>query len=608
MAISARELRHWILGGGDDRRRTQDSPIMPDVWIAYGEDWPRPVDLLLTPHAESDAVKLAEAVRAQLGLELDETAHRFAYNRAYIAIEVDLYELIQRLLPLSVWWEREIAPVLAQLRDARRFEDVASEAAAHLARKARDQGRHALREDEIGGGAVWLIGLVGRIATEEVLAAPDDDYVAIAHLGLEIIAGAREPELAAGPPPLWAINRNRTVQPTVNRSRITVKADAATRLFELSCRDLRWAVIDSGIDATHPAFRRRDAPPGDDSPAAVAARSRIYETYDFTRLRGLFARRPGDNRLRTPEERQRSELQEWLESGRSIDWALFEQHLRVDYADADAIPVHEHGTHVAGVLAGEWLKDEERESGSGIVLEHDIAGVCPDLGLLDLRVMNADGIGDEFALLAALQYVRWRNLNSTVPVIHGVNLSLSLAHDAGAYACGRTPVCEECERLLGNAIVVVAAAGNLGEARFTAADGIGETTGARLGSITDPGNAAGVITVGATHRDQPHIYGVSFFSSRGPTSDGRRKPDLVAPGEKITAPVPNRGLKTLDGTSQAAPHVSGSAALLMARHPELIGDPARVKAVLCASATDLGRESYFQGAGLVDALRAIQAV
>jgi serine protease AprX len=117
-----------------------------------------------------------------------------------------------------------------------------------------------------------------------------------------------------------------------------------------------------------------------------------------------------------------------------------------------------------------------------------------------------------------------------------------------------------------------------------------------------------VITVGATHRTQPHNYGVSYFSSRGPTGDGRSKPDLVAPGEKITAPVPNGEFRALDGTSMAAPHVSGAAALLMARHPELIGQPGRIKEVLCATATDLGRDRLFQGAGVVDSLRAIQAV
>ena len=64
----------------------------------------------------------------------------------------------------------------------------------------------------------------------------------------------------------------------------------------------------------------------------------------------------------------------------------------------------------------------------------------------------------------------------------------------------------------------------------------------------------------------------------------------------------------MDGTSMAAPHVSGVAALLLARHPELMGHPDRVKDILRRSATDLGREPSFQGCGLVDALRALQAV
>ena len=127
-------------------------------------------------------------------------------------------------------------------------------------------------------------------------------------------------------------------------------------------------------------------------------------------------------------------------------------------------------------------------------------------------------------------------------------------------------------------------------------------------SITDPGNADSVITVGATHRLEPHSYGVSYFSSRGPTGDGRVKPDLVAPGEKIFAPTLEGSAVRLDGTSMAAPHVSGAAAMLMARHVELAGRPQRIKEILCSTATDLGRERYFQGKGLVDVLRAMQSV
>ena len=117
-----------------------------------------------------------------------------------------------------------------------------------------------------------------------------------------------------------------------------------------------------------------------------------------------------------------------------------------------------------------------------------------------------------------------------------------------------------------------------------------------------------MITVGATHRINPHQFGVSYFSSRGPTGDGRRKPDLVAPGEKIDGPLPDGGAGTGDGTSLAAPHVSGAAAMLMARYNEMIGRPAKIKQILCSTATDLGREPYFQGAGMLDILRALQSI
>jgi subtilisin family serine protease len=127
-------------------------------------------------------------------------------------------------------------------------------------------------------------------------------------------------------------------------------------------------------------------------------------------------------------------------------------------------------------------------------------------------------------------------------------------------------------------------------------------------SITDPGNADSVITVGATHRFWPHTYGVSFFSSRGPTGDGRLKPDIVAPGERIESCLPANEWGELDGTSMAAPHVSGAAAMLMARYSELIGQPRQIKRILCDTATDLGRERSFQGYGMVDILRAFQKI
>jgi subtilisin family serine protease len=126
--------------------------------------------------------------------------------------------------------------------------------------------------------------------------------------------------------------------------------------------------------------------------------------------------------------------------------------------------------------------------------------------------------------------------------------------------------------------------------------------------ITDPGNATEVITVGATHRFQPDRYGASFFSSKGPTADGRLKPDLLAPGEGISSAVGRDGFGAMDGTSQAAPHVSGAAALLLGRNSELEGSPERVKEILLSNATDLGRDRNFQGSGLLDVFRSLQAL
>jgi subtilisin family serine protease len=264
------------------------------------------------------------------------------------------------------------------------------------------------------------------------------------------------------------------------------------------------------------------------------------------------------------------------------------------------LPEDAHGTHVAGILAADWPDAPKHTS-----LEVPLTGICPGIELYDMRVLGEGA--DEFTIIAALQFIRHLNAHKDLMVIHGVNLSMAVQHDVANFACGRTPVCEECERVVASGVVVVAAAGNRGFNKLQTPD-LGATGDYRYISITDPGNAESVITVGSTHRNMPHTYGVSYFSSRGPTGDGRTKPDLVAPGERIDSCSIGGDYETMDGTSMAAPHVSGAAALLMARHRELIGQPQRVKQILCRSATDLGREPRFQGAGMLDILRALQAV
>jgi len=422
-----------------------------------------------------------------------------------------------------------------------------------------------------------------------------------------------------------SVSLNRTAMTTLRHSRVAVKADSAAKVFTVGSGDLYWAVIDSGVDARHPAFRTRDArgvpakEPFRDDQGNPANNTRIGASYDFTLIRYLLSTDPGVKppealraKLAALDDRRKKEpalrdtyrlLRRSLQSGREVDWSLLVPFIQVSYDGDYKAPAHEHGTHVAGIIAADWrMDDPDPPPGEG-----DLQGICPDINLYDLRVLDDKGEGDEFNVIAALQFLRYLKARKDYMAFHGANLSLSIRHDVANYACGRTPVCEECERLVGSGIVVVAAAGNDGYQQFLTSKGKSLDTFRSI-SITDPGNAEGVITVGSTHRLMPHTYGVSYFSSRGPTGDGRAKPDLVAPGEKIDAPAPNGSILTLDGTSMAAPHVSGAAALLIARHRELAGQPARIKQILCKTATDLGRERYFQGAGMVDILRAIQSV
>jgi subtilisin family serine protease len=299
-------------------------------------------------------------------------------------------------------------------------------------------------------------------------------------------------------------------------------------------------------------------------------------------------------------------LAEGAKAGRAVNWELVKPFIELEHSADEQLP-SSHGTHVAGIIgasADAVSRDAERR---GQEPHADAAdGMCPDIKLYDVRVLGRTVRETEFAIIAALQYLRHINELYSFVTVHGANLSLSIPHDVRNYACGRTPICNECERLVNSGVVVVAAAGNRGYQNFETKEGVYESYAAF--SVTDPGNADGVITVGATHRYWPHTYGVSFFSSRGPTGDGRLKPDLVAPGEKIRATVPGGEWGDLDGTSMAAPHVSGAAAMLMARYSELIGQPRKIKDILTRSATDLGRERTFQGHGMLDVLRAFQSI
>ena len=234
-----------------------------------------------------------------------------------------------------------------------------------------------------------------------------------------------------------------------------------------------------------------------------------------------------------------------------------------------------------------------------------MCGIAPRAKLVGYNVLDNNVSGEDSWIIKALDHIFETNERAGGIVIHGVNLSLGGEFDVEAFNCGHTPLCVELRRLWRQGVVVVLAAGNEGFASLSTADG--DNIQANMGmSLGDPTNLDDAIVVGSVHKDKPHTYGTSFFSSRGPTADGRMKPDCVAPGERIFS-VRNDAKNgssfeqlytEMSGTSMAAPHVSGLIAAFLSKRKEFIGRPDDVKSILLKNCTDLGRQQNMQGAGM----------
>ncbi|MFC7532500.1 S8 family serine peptidase [Actinoplanes sp. GCM10030250] len=234
-----------------------------------------------------------------------------------------------------------------------------------------------------------------------------------------------------------------------------------------------------------------------------------------------------------------------------------------------------HGTAVASILAG-----------SGAASDGRYRGVAPGARLVSAKV--GDWEVTESAVIAAMEW--------TAGTEHAkvVNMSLGFPKTAGSDPL-ETAVDEMTERY---GTLFVVAAGNDGN------NGNDPNNGDDY-LIGSPADAAAALSVGAVDRNDQ----LAAFSSRGPGRDGDSvKPEITGPGVDIThALSSDAGSGPYghgSGTSFAAPHVAGGAAILAQRHPDWT--PAQLKAALMGSARPAeGLSAYAQGAGRVDVARAV---
>ncbi len=247
-----------------------------------------------------------------------------------------------------------------------------------------------------------------------------------------------------------------------------------------------------------------------------------------------------------------------------------------------------HGTHVAGILAGNG------KSSTGPQYTMTFKGIAPNANIIDLEVLDENGVTTDSAVIKAIHRALDLQAEYNIRVL---NLSLGRPVQESSQL---DPLCLAVKAAWNAGIVVVVAAGNLGRNGYA--------------SVLSPGNSPYAITVGAMKTMGTPARGddlIASYSSKGPTwIDMTLKPDVVASGNQVTSLlaegstlastyphniVPLSAYSnstnkhgepmyfTLSGTSMATPMVSGAAALMMEQDPTLTPDT--VKARLMKTAT-----------------------
>ncbi|MFJ2135420.1 S8 family serine peptidase [Streptomyces sp. NPDC087228] len=229
-----------------------------------------------------------------------------------------------------------------------------------------------------------------------------------------------------------------------------------------------------------------------------------------------------------------------------------------------------HGTHTASTVGGSGAASDGRKK-----------GVAPGTDLLIGKVLNDSGSGESSWIIAGMQWA----VDQQADVV-----SMSLGNPAIGDCTD--PLAQAAKQLSQNThTLFVVAAGNAGSG---------------IETVSSPGCAPGVLTVGAVDRDDT----TAWFSSRGPVAVTHTlKPEIAAPGVDISAAnAGGRGVyayQTMSGTSMATPHVAGAAAIVRQAHPDWTAQ--QIKAALVSSARTDGKVAGADqtGSGVLDVIAAV---
>jgi serine protease AprX len=257
-----------------------------------------------------------------------------------------------------------------------------------------------------------------------------------------------------------------------------------------------------------------------------------------------------------------------LDGGKVLGWK--------DYVSGKTAPYDDngHGTHCASTIAGE---------GDGNSL---YKGVAPGAALVGIKVLDRKGNGSMSNVTAGID---WAVQNKNTYGIEAI--SLSLGTDSSSDGTDSTSLA--VNNAFDNGIAVLVAAGNAGPGKYT---------------IGSPGAAEKAITVGAMADVGEKGFSLAYFSSRGPTADGRIKPDIAAPGVNIMAAKSNTTSSYISysGTSMATPFTAGTVALMLDSNPSLT--PAQVKSIITSTSLDWGNsgKDIDYGYGRLDTYAAVK--